>query len=66
MIRYEKDSCGYILKKKDVNIKIKSSKTSSPAIKRAQYPLMLEMACTVRNVQGLSLIQIVFNFQLSR
>ena len=50
--------------KTEVGIKNKSSKTSSPVIKRTQYPLMLPQACTVHKVQGLSLTQIVVSFQL--
>ena len=40
--------------KTDVDIKIKSSKTS-PVIKRVQHPLMLAWACIVHKVEGLSL-----------
>ena len=50
--------------KTEVDIKIKSSKTSSPVIKRTQYPLMLAWACTVHKVQGLSLTQIAVSFEL--
>ena len=37
----------------EVDIKIKSSKTSSPIIKRTQYPLMLAWTCTVHEVVDL-------------
>ena len=52
------------IEKTEFDIKIKSSKTSSPVIKRTQYPLMLAWTCTVLKVQGLSLTQIVGSFQL--
>ena len=35
------------IEKTQFYIKIKSSKTSSPVIKRTQYPVMLACACTV-------------------
>ena len=44
----------YSNEKTDVDIKIKSSKTS-PVIKRVQHPLMLAWACIVHKVEGLSL-----------
>ena len=50
--------------KTKTDIKIKSSKTSSPIIKRTQYSLMLAWVCTVHKVQGLCLTQIVVSFQL--
>ena len=52
------------IEKTEFDIKVKSSKTSSPVIKRTQYPLMLAWTCTVLKVQGLSLTQIVVSFQL--
>ena len=52
------------IEKTEVDIKIKSNKTSLPVIKRAKYPLMLAWVCIVHKVQGLSLTQIVVSFQL--
>ena len=52
--------------KTEVDIKIKSSKNSSPFIKRIQYPLMLTWRCTVHKVQGLSLDNIVVILDLLR
>ena len=52
------------IEKTEVDIKIKSSKTSSPVTKKTQYPLLLAWACTVHKVQGLSLTQVVVSFQL--
>ena len=52
------------IEKTEVDIKIKSNKTSSPVIKRAQYPLILAWAYIVHKVQRLSLTQIVVSFQL--
>ena len=39
-------------------------KTTSPAIKRTQFPLALSLACTVHKVQGLSLMSAVVIFDL--
>ena len=52
------------IEKTEADIKIKSSKTSSPVIKRTQYSLMLAWIYTVHKVQGLSLAKIVVIFQL--
>ena len=52
------------IEKTEVDTKIKSSKTSSPVIKRTQHPLTLTWACTVHKVQGLSLTQIAVSFEL--
>ena len=52
------------IEKTEVDINIKSSKTYSPVIERASYPLMLAWACTMHKIQGLSLTQIVVSFQL--
>ena len=52
------------IEKTEFDIKIKSSKTSSPVIKRIQYLLMLAWACPVHKVEGLNLTQIVVSFEL--
>ena len=52
------------IEKTEVDIKIKSSKTSSPVTERTQYPLILAWACTVYKVQGVSLTQILVSLQL--
>ena len=55
------------IKKQETLIYIKSSKsTSSPSIRRTQFPLMLSWACTVHKVQGLSLSKGVVSFDLEK
>ena len=43
------------VEKTEVDIRIKGTKSSSPVVKRTQYPLMLAWGCTVHKVQDLSL-----------
>ena len=45
-------------------IKIKKNRSSSPSIKRLQFPLVLSWACTVHKVQGKTFSKIVFSFNL--
>ena len=47
-------------------IKAKTSRPSSSEIQRTQYPLALAWACTIHNVQGLTLSTVVFSFELYR
>ena len=45
-------------------IKLNPGKRSSPEIQRLQFPLALARACTVHEVQGLTLNKIVISFEL--
>ena len=46
--------------------KVRKGKGSSPEIQRIQFPLTLAWACTVHEVQGLTLQNTVVSFQLFR
>ena len=48
----------------EAKIKVKTTKLSSPEIKRTQFPLMLAWACTVHKVQGKQFKEIVISFDL--
>ena len=45
-------------------IKVETSRPSSSEIQRTQYPLALAWACTIHQVQGLTLSTMVFSFEL--
>ena len=47
-------------------LSLKKRKTTSPANKRTQFPLVLSWAYTVYNVQDLSLISVVVSFDLEK
>ena len=48
----------------EAKIKVRTTKLSSPEIKRTQFPLMLAWACTVHKVQGKQFKEIVISFDL--
>ena len=50
----------------ETKIKIRTTKSSSPEIKRTQFPLMLAWACTVHKVQGKQFKECVISFDLLR
>ena len=54
------------IEKTEVDIKIKLSESSSPVIKRTQYPWIFAWGCTVHKVQGLNLDKIVASLDLLR
>ena len=65
----------YIIARNNKDVPIKAEKASiylskfrikSPAIYLSQFPLMLSWACTVHNVQGLSLNSGITTFDLER
>ena len=54
------------IERSETDIHVKKNITSSPAIKRTQFPLKLSWACTIHKVQSLSLPEIVVSFRLVR
>ena len=48
----------------ETKIKIRTTKSFSPEIKRTQFPLMLAWACTVHKVQGKQFKECVISFDL--
>ena len=54
------------IERTETDIHVHKNISSSPAINRTQFPLMLSWACTVHKVQGLSLREVVVSFQLLR
>ena len=48
----------------EAKIKVRTTKLSSPEIKRTQFPLILAWACTVPKVQGKQFKEIVISFNL--
>ena len=45
-------------------IKVKDNRSSSPEIKRTQFPLTLACSCTIHKVQSLTLSKVLFSFEL--
>ena len=54
------------IERTETDIHVHKNISSSPAIKRTQFPIMLSWACTVHKVQGLSLNEVVVSFKLLR
>ena len=52
------------IKREEIYIYLTKYKTTSPSIKRTQFPLALSWACTVHKVQNLRLMSAVVNFDL--
>ena len=52
------------IKREETYIYINKYKTTSPSIKRTQFPLALSWACTVHKVQNLRLMSAVVSFDL--
>ena len=50
------------IKRENTYVYLNKYKTTSPAIKRTQFPLALSWACTVHKVQALSLMSAVISF----
>ena len=54
------------IKREETSIYLNKYKSTSLAIKRAQFPLVLSWACTIHKVQGLSLTSAVLSFGLEK
>ena len=54
------------VKREEASIYLSEYKSTSPAIKRTQFPLVLSWECTVHKVQGLSLTLAVVSFDLEK
>ena len=54
------------IKRDKTSIYLNKYKTTSPANKRTQIPVVLSQACTVHNMQGLSLTSAVASFDLGK
>ena len=55
-----------LIKIEEISIFLKKYKRKSPAIKRAQFPVVLSWACAVHKGQGLSLTSVVVSFDLEK
>ena len=57
--------CGWVpAERAGANIRVRTSKHSSPVINRSQLSLMLAWGCTVHKVQGLTVEEVVISFDL--
>ena len=54
------------IKREQTSIYFNKYKSTSPAIKRTQLPIVLSWACTVHKVQGLSLTSGVVSFDFEK
>ena len=54
------------IKREETFLNLNKYKTTSPAIKWTQFPVVLSWACTVHKVQGLSLTSAVVSFDLEK
>ena len=61
---YAKQSSWVPMEKAESNVRILSKSDVQPVIRRTQFPLILAGECTVHKLQGLTLEEIVVNFDL--